>query len=127
MSEGHRGAARRARRVLVVDDEALVRMNAVDTFEDMGFEVLEAGGGQEALQVLEEHSDVALLFTDCRMPGMSGPELAEVVAQRWPDIRIVLVTGYVNMMPMRDWPLMWKPYGAAELERVVGRELGTVT
>ena len=70
--------------VLVVDDEALVRMMAVDLFEDLGFEVLDAHGGDAALAVLEARPDVSLLFTDCRMPGMTGPELAAIAAARWP-------------------------------------------
>lgn len=106
--------------VLVVDDEALVRMNAVDMFEDMGFEVLEADRAESALAILEARPDVSLLFSDCRMPGMSGPELARVVSQRWPGVRIVLVSGYVNV-PSLDWPLVPKPYDARALERVAGR------
>jgi CheY-like chemotaxis protein len=104
--------------VLVVDDEPLVRMNAVDMFEDMGFEVLEANDGLAALKVLEERSDVSLLFSDCRMPGMTGPELAKVAAERWPDLRIVLVSGYVNIKPSA-WPLLPKPYDARALQAVV--------
>jgi PleD family two-component response regulator len=65
--------------VLVVDDEAMVRILAVDLFEELGCEVLEAANSVEALATLEERPDVSLMFTDCRMPGMSGPELA-----KWP-------------------------------------------
>lgn len=104
--------------VLVVDDEPLVRMNAVDMFEDMGFDVLEASDGLAALKILEGRADVSLLFSDCRMPGMTGPELAEVAAVRWPDLRIVLVSGYVNIKPV-SWPLLPKPYDARSLHKVV--------
>jgi CheY-like chemotaxis protein len=103
--------------VLVVDDEALVRMNAVDMFEDMGFEVLEAGSGLDAIAILEERSDVTLLFSDCRMPGMTGPELAAAASRRWPDLRIVLVSGYVNVKPT-EWPMIPKPYDAKTLESI---------
>lgn len=103
--------------VLVVDDEALVRMNAVDMFEDMGFEVLEAGNGTAALAILEARPDVSLLFSDCRMPGMTGPELAEIASERWPLLRIVLVSGYVNVKPTA-WPLIPKPYDSATIERI---------
>jgi CheY-like chemotaxis protein len=105
--------------VLVVDDEPLVRMNAVDMFEDMGFEVLEASDGLAALRLLEGRPDVSLLFSDCRMPGMTGPELAEVAADRWPHLRIVLVSGYINIRPS-TWPLLPKPYDAQALQKVVG-------
>jgi CheY-like chemotaxis protein len=108
--------------VLVVDDEPLVRMNAVELFEEMGCEVLEADNGTDALARLEERPDVALLFSDCRMPGMTGPELADVAARRWPDLRIVLVTGFVSVKPAR-WPLLWKPYDASAIERIVEQQL----
>ncbi len=104
--------------VLVVDDDALVRMLAVDLFEEMGCEVVEAGSGAEALDKLTERADISLMFTDCRMPGMSGPELADVAAQRWPNLRIVLVTGYHNMQAP-GWPIVWKPFDARTIERVV--------
>ena len=108
--------------VLVVDDEPLVRMNAVDMFEDMGFEVLEANDGLAALQVLEGRSDVSLLFSDCRMPGMTGPELAEVAAERWPHLRIVLVSGYINIKPT-TWPLCQNHTTRAPFRRSFRRRL----
>ena len=112
-----RGGARKV--VLVVDDEAMVRMLAVDLFEEIGCEVVEASSGVEALAKLEERPDVSLMFTDCRMPGMSGPELAEAAAKRWPKLRIVFVTGYHNMQGL-GWPMVWKPFDARTIERVVG-------
>ncbi len=104
--------------VLVVDDEALVRMLAIDLFEEMGFEVLGADGGLQALSVLEARPDIAMLFTDCRMPGMGGPELAAEAARRWPCLRIVLVTGYANLT-RPEWPVVQKPFDANSLERAV--------
>ena len=104
--------------VLVVDDEAMVRMVAVDLFEELGCEVLEAANGIEALARLEERPDVSFLFTDCRMPEMSGPELAQVAAARWPTLKIVLVTGYHNMQ-VPGFPMIWKPYDQRTIERVV--------
>lgn len=105
--------------VLVVDDEVLVRMNAVDMFEDLGFEVLEAGSGPEALAKLEERPDISLLFSDCRMPGMTGPELAEIAARLRPSLRIVLVSGYIGI-GLGGWTYLAKPYDLSALERVVG-------
>ncbi len=104
--------------VLVVDDEALVRMLAVDLFEELGCEAVEASSGAEALAKLEARPDVSIMFTDCRMPGMSGPELAEVAAERWPGLRIILVTGYHNMQ-VPGFPMVWKPYDQRTIERVV--------
>ena len=107
--------------VLVVDDEALVRMNAVDLFEEMGFEVLEASNGLEALAKLEERPDISLLFSDCRMPGMTGPELADKAAARWPHLRVVLATGYVHLKPT-GWPLLLKPYDARAIVQIIGQQ-----
>ena len=104
--------------VLVVDDEPMVRMLAVDLFEELGCEVIEASDGDEALRRLEERPGVSLMFTDCRMPGMSGPELAEVAAERWPHLRIVLVTGYHNMQ-VPGFPIVWKPFDQRTIERVM--------
>ena len=105
-------------RVLIVDDEDLVRMLAVELFEELGCEVFQAASGAEALSILEREPEVSLMFTDCRMPVMSGPELAQAAAQRWPTLRIVLVTGYHNMQ-VPGFPMVWKPYDQRTIERVV--------
>lgn len=104
--------------VLVVDDEPMVRALAVDLFEELGCQVLEADSARAALTVLEARPEVDLMFTDCRMPGMSGPELAEIAAVRWSTLRIVLVTGYANMQAS-GWPIVWKPFDQRTLEQIV--------
>jgi CheY-like chemotaxis protein len=111
-----------AKVVLMVDDEPMVRMLAVDLFEELGCTVVEAAGGNEALRVLEARPEISLMFTDCRMPGMSGPELAQIASERWPKLRIVLVTGYHNVQ-VPGFPMVWKPYDQRTLERVVEAEL----
>ena len=82
--------------VLVVEDNPMSRATAVGMFEDLGFSVFDAYCGDKALALLEAHPEIGLLFVEVRMPGMSGPELAEVARQRRPDIRIVLTSGYVG-------------------------------
>jgi len=82
--------------VLVVEDMPLVRLDAVEIFENMGFNVLEAANGREALAILERTAFVALLFTDIEMPCLDGLELAAVVAERWPSIHIILTSGRVE-------------------------------
>ena len=83
--------------VLIVEDEMMLRMRAVDIVEDAGFRPVEAINADEALSILKSRSDIALLFTDIQMPGsMDGLKLAHAVHDRWPAIKIVLVSGQVN-------------------------------
>jgi CheY-like chemotaxis protein len=84
--------------VLVVEDEPLLRMLAVEVVEEAGFVALEAGNADEAVALLESRSDIALLFTDINMPGsMDGLKLAHAVRGRWPPIKILLVSGRVRL------------------------------
>jgi two-component sensor histidine kinase/FixJ family two-component response regulator len=81
-------------KVLVVEDEMMLRMRAVDIVEDAGFTPIEAVNADEALAILESRSDIDLLFTDIQMPGsMDGLKLAHAVHERWPSIKIILVSG----------------------------------
>jgi CheY-like chemotaxis protein len=82
--------------VLVVEDNPLSRATAVSMFEALGFTVFDAYNGHHALALLDRRPEISLLFVDVRMPGMSGPELADEVRQRRPDIKIVLTSGYVG-------------------------------
>ena len=104
--------------VLVVDDEPLLRMDAVDILEDKGFETVEAQTAKDALAILAERPDVRLLFTDVNMPGMSGIELAEQVHLHWPKI-LLIVTSSDRAMSDRPLPdhgrFIAKPYEASKL------------
>jgi CheY-like chemotaxis protein len=83
--------------VLVVEDEMLLRMRAVDMVEDAGYTSVEAVDADEAVAILESRSDIALLFTDIQMPGsMDGLGLAHAVHERWPPIKIILVSGQLK-------------------------------
>jgi two-component sensor histidine kinase len=84
--------------VLVVEDEMMLRMRAVDMVEDAGFTSVEAVNADDALAILESRSDVELLFTDIQMPGsMDGLKLANAVHERWPLIKIILVSGQLKL------------------------------
>jgi CheY-like chemotaxis protein len=105
--------------VLIVEDEMLLRMRAVDMVEDAGFTSVEAVDADEAIAILEARSDIALLLTDIQMPGtMDGLELAHTVQRRWPPIKIILVSGQLKL-PEIDIPLdsrfFGKPLDAAEM------------
>ena len=86
---------------LVVDDDGLIRMDAVGILEDAGFEVLDAPSADHALVLLEEHwAGLQLLFTDVHMPGTrDGFALARHVAECWPHITIVVASGQATPGP----------------------------
>ncbi len=82
-------------KILVVEDEPLLRMDVVDTLEDAGFAVLEAADADMALRVLETDGRPEVVLTDIHMPGsIDGLELARLVDKRWPDIAIVVMSGH---------------------------------
>jgi CheY-like chemotaxis protein len=83
--------------VLVVEDEMLLRMRAVDMVEDAGYASIEAVDADEAIAILESRSDIGLMLTDIQMPGsMDGLKLAHTVRKRWPSIRIIIVSGQLK-------------------------------
>lgn len=84
----------RSRSVLVVEDEPLVLMLAVDCLTSAGFAVTEASSADEALEILQSNAPISTLFTDVQMAGsMNGLELASVVHGRWPGMAVVVTSG----------------------------------
>lgn len=84
--------------VLIVEDEFLLRLNAAEMIGDSGFEVVEARNADEAIAILEMRPDIHVVFTDIQMPGsMDGLKLARFVRGRWPPIKIVATSGFVNV------------------------------
>jgi CheY-like chemotaxis protein len=80
--------------IVVVDDDVFERMGASGMFAEAGYRVLEAGDADEALRFFETNADIRLLFTDVSMPGsMSGSDLADQVAERWPGVGIIVTSG----------------------------------
>ena len=114
--------------VLIVEDEMLLRMRAVDMVEDAGYTPLEALDAAEAVAILESRSDVALICTDIQMPGqMDGVGLAHAVHRRWPAIKIIVVSGQLKLQNL-DLPphsrFLGKPLNAgdviAEMRDMIG-------
>jgi two-component sensor histidine kinase/ActR/RegA family two-component response regulator len=114
--------------VLVVEDEMVLRMRAVDLVEDAGFTAVQAVNADEALSILESRSDISLLFSDIQMPGsMDGLKLAHAVHDRWPSIKIILVSGQVKLADSdkpTDSRFFGKPLEVnqmiAELQEMIG-------
>jgi len=113
--------------VLVVEDEALVRIVVADALADRGIMAWEAGDAEEALDVLDKHPRIGLVFTDVNMPGpMNGLELAHHVNATRPDVELVVTSGAVSI-PARDLPqhgtFVRKPYPARQVAEIVSRKL----
>jgi CheY-like chemotaxis protein len=109
--------------VLIVEDEALVRLVAASMLQDAGFDTLEADTAEDALQVLEEHEDVRVLFSDVQLPGaMDGVGLAYTVHDRWPGIGLLLTSGGVTLghgqIPA-DGSFLPKPYNGQQVVAAV--------
>jgi DNA-binding NtrC family response regulator len=115
--------------VLIVEDEMVLRIRAVDMVEDAGYTPLEALDAAEAVAILESRSDVALMCTDIQMPGqMDGVDLAHAVHERWPAIKIIVVSGQLKLPDLVLPPLsrfLGKPLDAveviAEMRDMIGR------
>jgi DNA-binding NtrC family response regulator len=99
--------------VLVVEDDPLIRMAAVDIVIDAEGEVFEAANADEAIAILDAHPEITVLFTDIDMPGsMDGLRLAKVAKERRPELVIVLASGHLtpgSALP-DGWMFFPKPY-----------------
>ncbi|MFZ0065297.1 MAG: PAS domain S-box protein [Pseudolabrys sp.] len=115
--------AQRPLTILAVDDDALVLMNTVTMLEDLGHTVFEAYSGNEALEILRREDSVDLVVTDQAMPKMTGTELAKVIKREWPDIPVLLATGYADRVRGDNigLPKLTKPYMERELADAIVR------
>jgi PAS domain S-box-containing protein len=113
----------RSLRVVAVDDDALVLMNTVAMLEDLGHTVFEAFSGKQALEILQREDAVDLVITDQGMPHMTGMQLAKAIKQEWPDMSVLLATGYAEIKPDDDTglPKLSKPFLQCELAAALAR------
>jgi CheY-like chemotaxis protein len=111
--------------VLVVEDDAMIRMDVVSMIEDAGFDVLEAVDADEAIGILESRSDITVVFTDIEMPGsMNGLKLAFAVRDRWPPVAIIIASGRIRPQPDEmptEVAFLRKPYSEASVLEAVRR------
>ncbi|MDF2640541.1 MAG: response regulator [Novosphingobium lindaniclasticum] len=116
------------RRVLLVEDEDLIRLVGADALEEAGYEVIDAANAEAALEILNSASEFNVLFTDIKMPGsMDGIALARLVHERWPDIKILITSGDTwppkDLIP-EDGRFLPKPYRIERLQGEVDDLLG---
>jgi CheY-like chemotaxis protein len=84
--------------VLVVEDEPLSRIHALNLVEEAGYVAIEASNADEAISILEARKDIRIVFTDIDMPGsMDGLKLARAIRDRWPPIELILTSGHFNL------------------------------
>jgi PAS domain S-box-containing protein len=107
--------------ILVVDDDALVLMNTAMMLEDLGHTVHEVTGGKAALAVLESGEPIDLVVSDHAMPGMTGSQLAIAIHMIWPDMPILLATGYAELPrgSAVELPRLSKPFSQQDLAKAV--------
>lgn len=106
--------------ILVAEDEAMLRVIAVEMLEDAGFKVFEAGDGVEALELLKSNPQIALLVSDIKMPRMDGYALVEAGLALKPDLKVLLMTGYsheppASVLKAREIQILHKPFNLEKL------------
>ncbi len=80
--------------ILVVEDELILRVMAIDLFEEAGYETAEANNADDAIELLQRRVDIRVVFTDVQMPGsMDGIKLAALVRNKWPLIELIMTSG----------------------------------
>lgn len=82
--------------VLVVEDEALVRLLIVDVLDELGYKALEAADGPSGLRILQSPQRIDLLITDIGLPGLNGRQVADAARLQRPDLKILFMTGYAE-------------------------------
>lgn len=111
--------------ILVVDDDILVRINTAMTFEDAGFDVLEARHAEDALTIMKQRRDIQLVFTDVQMPGqLDGVDLAVWILRHAPHMKVIITSGFKVINLPSDVPFLPKPFLSTRLVDLVCEQLG---
>jgi CheY-like chemotaxis protein len=111
--------------ILILDDEPDVRRVMVEALQSRGYKVLEASHGPDALTLLEEHDEIALLITDLVLPLMSGEKVREQTLRIRPELPVLIVTGFTHSVPHQDdiTGYLGKPFAIQELLQAVAQLL----
>ena len=113
-------------KILVVDDDVLVAMNTTAMLEDLGHEAIEVHSAKQALETLESANGFDVVITDQAMPHMTGSQLVSEARAKWPDLPMILATGYAELPDDADRSLarLNKPFMQTDLERVLNQVAG---
>ena len=115
--------------ILIAEDEAMLRVIAVEMLEDAGFQVFEAGDGVEALELLKAHPDIVLLVSDIKMPRMDGYALVEASIAFKPELKVLLMTGYAQeplpaVLKACEVQILHKPFNLEKLCALAAQMVG---
>ena len=109
-------------RILIADDDEMVRWVIREVLRPQGYTLEEARDGNEALEKVTK-SEFDLILLDQHMPGLNGSEVAEFMRKQCPDTRVVILTGSSRreeLEKLAGFPMLLKPFGASELLTLVG-------
>ena len=117
----------------MVEDEEKLRHLAVDSLTELGYTVLAAGCAKDALELIDKHPEISLLFTDIVMPDMGGRKLADEAMKRWPYMRVLYTSGFTRNAVVHNGVLdagvnfIAKPFAMEELAAKVRQALANPT
>jgi signal transduction histidine kinase/CheY-like chemotaxis protein len=113
--------------ILVVEDDPRVSRSTVGSLDELGYHPIPCASGREALNILEAMPEIELVITDVMMPEMTGPELVRIVADRYPDLPVLFVTGFVGEAgeaeELTGYDLLRKPFTVSALADAVEKVL----
>jgi CheY-like chemotaxis protein len=110
--------------VLLVDDDIDVREVSAGMLEELGYSVVQASGGVEALEIVANRQDLDVMVTDVRMPGMSGLELSEQASKVRADLKVILISGYFRPQTISR-RFLQKPFRTRDLDAAIRAELAS--
>jgi CheY-like chemotaxis protein len=120
---------RRSCTILLVDDDALISMATCEMLKDLGHQVIEASSGSKALEILRAGTPVDVVVSDEAMPGMRGTQLAVEIRASWPEVPVILATGYAEVPKdsQLKLPLLRKPYAQEDLAAAIVKVISVKT
>ena len=109
--------------IIAVDDDGLVLTNTIAMLDELGHTGIAASSGKEALDILRQRGSVDLVITDYAMPKMNGVQLAEAMKKEWPELPIIVATGFAEIEPgvASSLPKLTKPFTEVELAEALAR------